>query len=310
MNCNYFQSICLNISLLLNICINIFHWHETCSNLSATGFSYGAEGMAFAALPDYFDRYFDISQSIARFGMAVGVMILPLMTQFLLSIYGWRGSVLILGGLNVHITVSGALLRPTTQSERGNRCNATETQHKYDDGNSTLSNRNESSIEKLSRVFDLHLFTNFDFVSVLLINTACGYYYTGWLIYLVPHAEDLGFSPYAATSLATFGGLGNLIGSCVFPLVATIISNKSLIYVSNLLVFLSLVIDPVLSLYHSYVGFVVASFIMNVGEALDGCSIFKEAYNVVDRANFTSASNFMFVGFSLGAICSGFLSGW
>ena len=266
--------------------------------------------MAFAALPDYFDRYFDISQSIARFGMAVGVMILPLLTQFLLFIYGWRGSVLILGVLNVHITVSGALLRPTTQSICVG-CNSTETLDKYDneDKNNNLSNRNESSIEKLNRVFDLHLFTNFDFVFVLLINTACGYYYTGWLIYLVPHAEDLGFSPYAATALATVGGFGNLVGSFAFPLIATIVSNKSLIYISNLLVFLSLVIDPVLSLKRSYVGLVVASFMMNVGEALDGCSIFKEAYYVVHHASFTSASNFMFVGFSLGAICSGFLSG-
>ena len=260
--------------------------------------------MTFAALPDYFDRYFDISQSIARFGMAVGVMILPLLTQFLLFIYGWRGSLLILGGLNVHITVSGALLRQTTQS----KC---ETRDKYDneDINNKLSNRNESSIEQLSRVFDLHLFKNFDFISLLLIDTACGYYYTGWLIYLVPHAEDLGFSPYAATALATVGGFGNLVGSCVFPLAVTIISNKSLIYISNLLVFLSLVIDPVLSLKRSYVGLVVASFMMNVGEALDGCSMFKEVYTVVDRASLTSASNFMFVSFSLGAICSGFLSG-
>ena len=281
------------------------------SSSICTGFSYGAEGMALTALPDYFDRYFDYSQSIAHSGMAVGIMIMPPLTQFLLFIYGWRGSVLILSGLSAHITVSGALLRPTTQSNCSIECNTTETWDKHDDEDvkNQPSKRNESWIEKLSRLFDLHLFTNFDFVSLLLISFANGYYYVGWLIYLVPHAEDLGFSPYAATTLATVGGIGNFVGSCAFPLVSTKISNKSLIYISNIVVFLSLVVDPILSLKSSYSGLVVASFIMNAAEAMDACAIFKETYNVVDLTSFTFASNFIYVSCSLGVVCSGFLSG-
>ena len=278
------------------------------------GFSFGAEGMEFAALPDYFDRYFAISQSIGHLGMSVGVMTLPLLTQFLRFIYGWRGSILILGGFNAHITVCGALLRPTIQStSKPMKCNTTERWNKKENIRvnlkNHLSNENESLIEKLSRWFDLHLFTNFDFVSVMLITIATGYYYTGWLIYLVPHAEDLGFLPYTATALATIGGVGNIIGSCVFPLVATKISTKSLLYISNLLVFLSLVIDPVLSLKRTYAGLVVASFIMNVGEAMGACALLQELYKVVDLASFTSASNYLWVSYSFGSLCSGFLSG-
>ncbi|XP_072025016.1 monocarboxylate transporter 11-like [Amphiura filiformis] len=174
--------------------------------LVVTGTYYGAQAVAFATLPRYFDKYFDVVNGIAHAGMGSGVMVMPLVAQFLRGVYGRRGTVLILGGLTAHIVVSGALLRPVAE-ETLEECPSSN----LDD---TQKLKQASLITNVITAFDLHLFFNIDFVSLMSIATATGYYYTGWLIYLVPHAENLGFSPYASSALATFGGIGNIIGSC------------------------------------------------------------------------------------------------
>ncbi|XP_072025018.1 monocarboxylate transporter 13-like [Amphiura filiformis] len=299
--------------------------------LVVTGCYYGAEAIAFAALPDYFDKYFDVVNGIAHAGMGSGVIVMPLVTQFLLDVYGWRGTVLILGGLTAHIVVSGALLRPVTQGpqvqfsvdDQEHRDTQTgdplERLHPKDADNLAPNDehmrkhpkgKTDYFIIRFITAFDLHLFLNIEFVSLTCISTATGYYYTGWLIYLVPHAEDLGFSPYASSAIATFGGIGSLIGSCIFPLLTNVLSTKVLIIMANILVFFSLAVDPIFSALHTYFGLTLASFGVNVGNALWGCCVCKEMSTVVTKDVYTTALNWTYVGYALGSLCSGFLSGW
>ncbi|XP_072025017.1 monocarboxylate transporter 11-like [Amphiura filiformis] len=214
--------------------------------LVVTGTYSGAQLVAFATLPRYFDKYFDVANSIAHAGLACGVFVMPLTTQFLLDVYGWRGAMLILGGITAHVVVTGASLRPVTE-ETQKECPSSDQKH-------TQKAKPASLIANVIAAFDLDLFLNIDFVSLACINFASGYYFTGWLIYLVPHAEDLGFSPYASSALATFGGIGNLIGSCIFPLLTKVLSSKLIIILANILVFISLAVDPIISALHSYVG--------------------------------------------------------
>lgn len=42
------------------------------------------------------------------------MMVLPLFTEFLIGVYGWRGALLLIGGLNLQTMVAGALLRPSS----------------------------------------------------------------------------------------------------------------------------------------------------------------------------------------------------
>ncbi|XP_072025020.1 uncharacterized protein [Amphiura filiformis] len=338
--------------------------------LVVTGCYYGAEAIAFAALPGYFDKYFDVGNGIAHAGMGSGVIVMPLVTQFFLDVYGWRGSVLILGGLTAHIVVSGALLRPVTQGPQeqfsdddqehrdrqtsdpltaehkhllrqlnlsGSTTNTKDTKtnnpvtgdYKVDkepleqlhpnDADNLAPNDEQTRkhpkvktdyfITNFITAFDLHLFLNIEFVSLMILNTASGYYYTGWLIYLVPHAEDLGFSPYASSAIATLGGIGSVVGSCIFPLFTKVFSTEVIIIVANILVFFSFAVDPIFSALYTYFGLTLASFGVNFGMALCGCCICKELSSVVTEDVYTTALNWIYVGYALGSLCSGFLSG-
>ncbi|XP_072039132.1 uncharacterized protein [Amphiura filiformis] len=220
--------------------------------LVVSGCNIGAEAVGFAILPEYFDKYYDVSNGIAHAGLAVGVMVMPLITQFLLEVYGWRGTMLIIGGLNAHITVCGALLKPLERRQLSDdnqnhedtrkhcsdnnvkvtqkdnlviddyesdkqplvRLQWSDNNQKDTDNLEPIDDHKEHNVQQTSvmanfiSAFDLHLFVNIEFVSLMCLSTACGYYYTGWLIYLVPHAEHLGFSPYASSALATSGGIG------------------------------------------------------------------------------------------------------
>ena len=255
------------------------------------GFLFGAEALTLAVLPDYFDKHFDTANVIVHFGMSTGVIVMPLLTQFLQDVYGWRGAMFIIGGLYLHPLVFAALIRPNgtkhgirngKSTKQGNdeneddQCNekcGLQTEHagSLSCNEENASNHHFSFINAIANTLDLHLFKNPKVLSQYILNIGCSYLYTGWLIYLVPHGLDLGFEPYEASALATVGGFGNLIGSIVYMLQLKVMTNEQILYSSVIVTSISLLLDPVFSASKSYVGLMVLSFVMNVGNATWNC---------------------------------------
>ncbi|XP_072044967.1 monocarboxylate transporter 13-like [Amphiura filiformis] len=270
-----------------------------------TGFSLGAEAINIAALPFYFDKFYDLANGLSHAGLSIGLMIIPPLTQLLLDIYGWRGTLLILGGLNSHLVVCGALLRPIELTDTDKSINSLATKN-------TLSASTEltNKFETIIQLMDLELFINFRFVCLLCISTAGGYHYTGWVIYFVPHCQNLGFLPFDSAFLATMGGVGNLAGAITFPVAAKYLSGKAILYIAALITTLAFAADPVMSMSHSYFGIMGSSFGVNFGFAVTFCCLYKELIDVVDDKKLSNAVSWLFVGYSMGAISSGFLSGW
>ena len=71
----------------------------------------------------YFRKKRALATGIAESGAGIGSIIFaPLLNLYLISVYGWRGGLLIEGGIVANIIVCGILFRPvggTTQSEKG-----------------------------------------------------------------------------------------------------------------------------------------------------------------------------------------------
>ena len=59
-------------------------------------------------LGDYFDTYYVFAASVAGTGSALGITVFAPLTQLLLDIYGWRGAMLIIGGLALNLKVCGS----------------------------------------------------------------------------------------------------------------------------------------------------------------------------------------------------------
>ena len=238
-------------------------------------------------------------------------MSMPLISQLFRQVYGWRGAFLLLGGLNLQLVVCGSLLRPQKTFEKtltqSNNDEVTTTKSKT--GNRDCGIKKSTKRAYISTLLSMPLFLNFDYLCLLGIFTATGYYYIGWLIYFVPHGEDIGFSPFEASFLATGGGIGNLIGALTFPLAGKFLSGKSILYLSTLITCLSLGLDPIMAQLQSYIGLLISSFGVNFGFAVTDCAIFKEAVDVVEDDDVSNAINWLFVGYSIGSVTSGFLSG-
>nr|XP_032831944.1 monocarboxylate transporter 3-like isoform X1 [Petromyzon marinus] len=67
---------------------------------------------ALTILGHYFLRRRSLANGVASSGTAVGICLLPLVAQALLSRYGWRGAFLIMGSLMLNCCVCAALMRP------------------------------------------------------------------------------------------------------------------------------------------------------------------------------------------------------
>ncbi|XP_072020273.1 monocarboxylate transporter 12-like [Amphiura filiformis] len=273
-----------------------------------TSFSFGAEAITTAALPIYFDKFYDTSNGITHAGISISFMILPPLTQFLLDTYGWRGTLLILGGLNLHLVLCGALLRPLKISK---------IDYNHDSINDLSLKRTAftsttlvNKLKNLVQYMDPDLLKRSSFLNLLCMVTTSGYCFTGWVIYFVPHCEDLGFLPFKSALLATIGGVGYLAGTIVFPIAGRVLSAKTILYVSAVVMTLALATDSVMRVFNSYIGIMLSSFAVNIGFAVSFCCVFKELVVVVEEDKLSNAVNWIFVGYSIGSISSGFLSGW
>ncbi|XP_071106596.1 monocarboxylate transporter 9-like [Haliotis cracherodii] len=71
----------------------------------------------------YFEQKRALATGLAVCGSGIGTFIIAPLTEYLIDEYGWRGTVLILGGVLLNIIVCGALFRPLkfTRAERRRR---------------------------------------------------------------------------------------------------------------------------------------------------------------------------------------------
>ena len=66
-------------------------------------------------------------------------------------------------------------------------------------------------MEVFNNLFDLDLFKNFNFLALMVSDLSVCFAWQGWIIYLIPHPEEKGLTPYQSSGLAIAGGVGFFI---------------------------------------------------------------------------------------------------
>ncbi|XP_068167694.1 monocarboxylate transporter 13 [Antennarius striatus] len=79
--------------------------------MEGMGVSFSWTG-ACSMVSGYFDRRLPIAYGILTTGEPFGSLLLSFLFQWLLEMYGWQGTLLIIGGLQLNVCVCGALMRP------------------------------------------------------------------------------------------------------------------------------------------------------------------------------------------------------
>ena len=102
----------------------------------------------------YFKRRRAFATGIAESGAGVGTVIFAPLTNYLISVYGWRGAFLITGAIAANIVVCGALFRPiksVTQIKGEAQSNINDNQQ---------NNLTENDIKNKSDCVELHSINN------------------------------------------------------------------------------------------------------------------------------------------------------
>ncbi len=301
----------IQLYLLMSRLSPLSPWHNSYyGSFCFPGFSFGAEAIVTGELARYFDKCFSTANAIACVGVSSGVMILPILTQHLINVYGWRGTMLILGGVNLHCIAAGALLRPN--HDAGNPFGSTPSDSKNIALIKTSAYADEQDnplVAKIIYYLDLHLFLDPIFLTRVVYTLGDSYCFTGWLIYLVPFAMDNGIQPYKAALLATCGGIGNLLSRFIFPFIIQIVSNECVIYCIAIANCIAFALYPVFSVYHVYAGFILCSILFGVGTGIGDLANSQIAKESIDADKMTNAFMWLFVAYSVGSVISGFLCG-
>ncbi|KAI4903680.1 hypothetical protein NFI96_005069 [Prochilodus magdalenae] len=76
---------------------------------------------SITTLGHYFVRRRAFANALSSTGTALGLSTLPLLANFLLGTFGWRGSFLVLGGVLMNCCVCGAVMRPLEPKSKAKR---------------------------------------------------------------------------------------------------------------------------------------------------------------------------------------------
>ncbi|XP_072030549.1 monocarboxylate transporter 12-like [Amphiura filiformis] len=224
-----------------------------------TGISFGLLWIpSLALLAVYFDKYYSLVVGIAYAHSSFGMMVIAPVTQLLLDTYGWRGVLLLLGGINFHLLIGGTLLRqPNYESpantKNDNLQNAYSALCQNEDGENDAfgwqSQPSKSSrfeyIHAFIKLVGLDLFANPSFLVCSVITSSSACVFAGWIVYFIPHCLVKGLSPYEASFAATAAGFSNLIGHIIYApfLSRNIITVRSGLYITGTVTTIALLVD-------------------------------------------------------------------
>ena len=244
--------------------------------------------------------------------MSFGTLVYGPMTQVLLDTYGWRGAMMILGGMTFHLVPCAVVSQ--TADER----NGTDSYHRIpaDDGarsRDTFQTQNESGTDrkiykKILAAFDFAILTDVRFILQTLSVALLEFCFVGWAVYVVPHGLKQGLSPMQSSFLPTLYGIGNILGKGITPLLlkTKVLNDWWIMNLGLLLSGVFFVVDPFV---RSFGALLIVTCVLGLGSAV--CNVAR----VLICRSTTSDDRFLgfyswqsfFVGII--EILSGFISG-
>ena len=271
--------------------------------------------MGLSTLGKYFDKLYSTASSLALMGSSTGVIICAPLVQFLTFEYGWRGALFIFGGICANIMVCGAIMTEPcgTPEPKENDMHDVDTRHdecKKPDRNANLKTAllEKNKPKPKNDKFGFFILRKTKTLSLLAANFAAFFVWSGWLIYVVPHAEHKGLLAYRATSLATAGGIGNVLGKLIVPQLIdhNVIPPTSILILGQLISGLSLLVDPLIT---DFSALLILSGCFGFGFGVTSLSIFVQIKDISGSKDLPKALPWLILVGGLGRLLAAFFSG-
>ncbi|XP_022100522.1 monocarboxylate transporter 13-like [Acanthaster planci] len=293
----------------------------------AVWFAVSSGGLLFVqiatvkAVAEYFPDNFAVANGVSLAGGMVGMMVFPPVMEFLISLYGWRGALAIMGAVTFHYVVCGALLRPLHHKRaekyslvpsRGDSEDVNSKSGQQADGKSRscqVPTASQNLTESVTEYLDTQLLTEPLFIVYQVVVVLCGIVYTMWHLFLVQRGIELGIMEFQAAFLATFGGLGSLAGRLGHgPLVDSgLVKASTLFAIASLVFAVSCLINILVASWYSALA--VNYFVSGMASGVT----YSLAYVMVREVtgdHHMSAFGWLFTSLGTGEILGGFIAGW
>ncbi|XP_041671441.1 monocarboxylate transporter 2-like [Cheilinus undulatus] len=152
----------------------------------------------------YFLKRRPLANGLAMAGSPVFLCVLAPFNQFLLINFGWRGSLLVLGGLMLHCCVAGALMRPVTRPIKPS-AHALENAVEEQPLNRNTRLRRDC-MKKVKKFLDFSFFKDRGFVIYLIGNIMFIFGAYAPIVFLSAYATSQGVEEYSGAYLLSIMG--------------------------------------------------------------------------------------------------------
>ncbi|XP_072036207.1 monocarboxylate transporter 13-like [Amphiura filiformis] len=276
--------------------------------LMFTGFLLVQETVLVGVVPEYFDKYYKAAVGIYACGTGLGIVILPIITQLLLDLYGWRGALLILSGISFHSVPCGALIKAHISHEtKLSQDNVYHQLFNAEDAVAEDKSLPRKLLQDLSEAIGLPLLTRLPFITrVVIPGFIWGYTLIGWMIYMVSFAVSNGLSIKQGSIVAASGGVGVVVVRISIPLLHKYMTYKELLYISSVITAISLSLT---TFFTSYIALNIISLFFGLGIGCLGGELYISAkVNSEDSEHFYAIA-WIHVAYGSGSILSGIVTG-
>ncbi|XP_078423963.1 monocarboxylate transporter 2-like isoform X1 [Cetorhinus maximus] len=173
----------------------------------------GGLGLAFNLQPSltmigkYFYKKRPIANGLAMAGSPVFLSTLAPLNQYLVNVFGWRGSFFILGAILLNCCVAGSLMRPLQPTKpiatKDAQFSTIKKDESKDVGDGLLQKKKKRLrvFEVLNNHLDLSLFKHRGFLIYLSGNVIMFFGFFAPIVFLAPYAKHMGIDEYSAAFL-------------------------------------------------------------------------------------------------------------
>ncbi|CAM4581050.1 unnamed protein product [Leuciscus chuanchicus] len=197
-----------------------------------TGFGYALTWTpTVTMLGWYFEKRRPVANALASAGECILTFVLTPSFQFMVDQYSWRGAMLILGALQLNLSLCGALLRPLNRHVPSKELVEKDdhelellsrTHTDFSSKNSSDSKKSDPLKVKIISYMDYTLIVNARFMvySMFGVFAALGFFAPA--LFLVPYARSQGVEEYQAAALMSISAVLDLLGRLLFGWVANL----------------------------------------------------------------------------------------
>ncbi|MCI4377277.1 hypothetical protein PGIGA_G00201830 [Pangasianodon gigas] len=249
----------------------------------------------------YFSTRRSLAMGLGFTGVGLSSFTFSPLFQYLVQLYGWRGALLILGGLSLNIVASGALIRPLRPTKVVERSKS-----------NSVSDSCMSFFSRSCEYFELSLLLHRGFLTYSLAVTCFNAGYFIPYVHLVAHSRLVGFSEFQAAFVISSTGVTDIVGRVVSGWASDLRRMRSLhlLTIWTALVGLFLLLLPLCSLQGNYGGLLAVSLAYGFCAGAMTPLVFSVVPEIVGMERMVGALGLLQLIESVGGLLGAPLSGW